>query len=224
MVGRHHLAQGQSAQPTPSLEQETSPREFTCHREGIISGASLRYNQERRRYSMGPIGVQEMIVIFIVALVVFGPKKLPELGKTVGKALTEFRRARDELKYTFDREMQAIERESSSVKNEVQKHVDEINTSTNDLPHDHYHNSGYGNDAYYDNYDSYTYGAESVAKAEIAAPETTADTVSASATQGADNSIAASDAAPLEGTVPVGAATPEGEPAPRKPRGPAVVA
>lgn len=179
---------------------------------------------------MGPVGVQEMIIIFIVALVVFGPKKLPELGKTVGKALTEFRRARDELKYTFDREMQAIDRETSSVKDEIQKHVDEINTSTNDLPHDHYHASGYGNDAYYDNYDSYTYGAESTAKTEIAASETTAETVSASATQGADNSIAdvasalPSPSIPLEGTLPVGSATPEGEPAPRKPRGPAVVA
>ena len=35
---------------------------------------------------MGPVGVQEMIVIFLVALVLFGPKKLPELGKTIGKA------------------------------------------------------------------------------------------------------------------------------------------
>jgi len=39
---------------------------------------------------MGPVGVQEMMVIFLVALVLFGPKKLPELGKTIGKAITEF--------------------------------------------------------------------------------------------------------------------------------------
>ena len=37
---------------------------------------------------MGPVGVQEMIVIFLVALVLFGPKKLPELGKTIAKAIT----------------------------------------------------------------------------------------------------------------------------------------
>ena len=43
---------------------------------------------------MGPVGVQEIIVIFLVALVLFGPKKLPELGKTIGKAITEFRRDR----------------------------------------------------------------------------------------------------------------------------------
>ena len=45
---------------------------------------------------MGPVGVQEMIVIFLVALVLFGPKKLPELGKTIGKAITEFRRAQSD--------------------------------------------------------------------------------------------------------------------------------
>ena len=188
---------------------------------------------------MGPVGVQEMIIIFIVALVVFGPKKLPELGKTVGKALTEFRRARDELKYTFDREMQTIERETASVKQDLQKHVDEINTSTNDLPHDHYHDSsGYGNDAYYDNYDSYSYNSESTTNTEIASSETTADTVGASATQGADNSISATDVAlaqaelptTLEGTIPIGSAegTADSEPRPRQPHGsahgPAVVA
>ncbi len=56
---------------------------------------------------MGPIGVQEMVVIFLVALVLFGPKKLPELGKTLAKAVTEFRRAQSDLKATFEREMQS---------------------------------------------------------------------------------------------------------------------
>src|SRR5437899_1982880 len=60
----------------------------------------------------GTLGVQEMIVIFIVALVLFGPKKLPELGRTIGKAITEFRRASSDLKATFEREMQSLERES----------------------------------------------------------------------------------------------------------------
>ncbi len=65
---------------------------------------------------MGPIGVQEMVVIFLVALVLFGPKKLPELGKTLAKALTEFRRAQSDLKATFEREMQSIERETESLR------------------------------------------------------------------------------------------------------------
>jgi sec-independent protein translocase protein TatA len=65
---------------------------------------------------LGTIGVQEMIVIFLVALVLFGPKKLPELGKTLGKALTEFRRASTDLKATFEREMHNLERETESLK------------------------------------------------------------------------------------------------------------
>ena len=65
---------------------------------------------------MGPIGMQEMVVIFLVALVLFGPKKLPELGKTLAKALTEFRRAQSDLKATFEREMQSIERETESLR------------------------------------------------------------------------------------------------------------
>src|SRR5215475_4658655 len=64
---------------------------------------------------MGTLGVPEMIVIFIVALVLFGPKKLPELGRTIGKAVTEFRRASSELKATLDREMQNLERESEQL-------------------------------------------------------------------------------------------------------------
>ena len=64
---------------------------------------------------MGTVGVQEMIVIFVIALVLFGPKKLPELGRTIGKAITEFRRASNDLKATFEREMQTLERESQSL-------------------------------------------------------------------------------------------------------------
>lgn len=64
---------------------------------------------------MGPLGVPEMVVIFILALVLFGPKKLPELGKTIGKAMTEFRRASNDLKSTFDREMQSLEQENQAL-------------------------------------------------------------------------------------------------------------
>ena len=65
---------------------------------------------------MGPVGVPEMIMIFIVALVLFGPKKLPELGRTVAKAITEFRRASNELKASFEREMHNLERETEALK------------------------------------------------------------------------------------------------------------
>src|ERR1700685_1525198 len=67
-------------------------------------------------YRMGPVGVQEMVVILLVAFVLFGPKKLPELGKTIGKAMTEFRRAQAELKATFDSHMRELEKEGESIK------------------------------------------------------------------------------------------------------------
>ena len=61
---------------------------------------------------MGPFGAQEMILIFILALLLFGPKKLPELARMLGKGLSEFRRAKNELKNTFDTHMRELERES----------------------------------------------------------------------------------------------------------------
>jgi len=80
---------------------------------------------------MGTLGVQEMLVIFLVALVLFGPKKLPELGRTIGKALTEFRRASNDLKATFDREMQTLERESMELKETTRQIANDIQSSTN---------------------------------------------------------------------------------------------
>src|ERR1700728_4606496 len=61
---------------------------------------------------MWTLGPEEMVAIFILALLLFGPKELPKLGKTIGKAMTEFRRAQSELKSTFNREMQNLERET----------------------------------------------------------------------------------------------------------------
>ncbi len=49
------------------------------------------------------IGLPEMIIIFVVALLVVGPSKLPELARTLGKAFTEFRRMADEVKETLMR-------------------------------------------------------------------------------------------------------------------------
>jgi Tat protein translocase TatB subunit len=51
------------------------------------------------------IGLPEMIIILVVALLVVGPSKLPELAKTLGKAFTEFRRMADEVKETFEEEV-----------------------------------------------------------------------------------------------------------------------
>jgi TatA/E family protein of Tat protein translocase len=61
---------------------------------------------------MGPLGAQEIIAIFLIALLLFGPKKLPELGRMLGKALSEFRRAKSELKTTFESHLRELEKET----------------------------------------------------------------------------------------------------------------
>jgi len=61
---------------------------------------------------MGPIGFPEMIVIAIVALIIFGPRKLPELGRSLGRSINEFKRASNELKSTLDDEIRAEERKA----------------------------------------------------------------------------------------------------------------
>jgi TatA/E family protein of Tat protein translocase len=54
---------------------------------------------------MGSLGLPEIAFIVIVALLIFGPKKLPELGRTVGRGMAEFRRATDELKRSINTEL-----------------------------------------------------------------------------------------------------------------------
>ena len=61
---------------------------------------------------MGPVGIPEMIFIFVLALLIFGPRKLPELGRNLGKALAEFRRASNELRATVEDEMRNLEHEA----------------------------------------------------------------------------------------------------------------
>jgi TatA/E family protein of Tat protein translocase len=125
---------------------------------------------------MGPLGYPEMVFIFFLALILFGPKKLPELGRTVGKALTEFRRASNELKSTFDREMKSLEQETESFKEIANQ---------------------YQSDTYSYDYQSYestyegAYGNES-----NDSTATTPSTLSASATQDAEL-----PAAPPEGVI-----------------------
>jgi TatA/E family protein of Tat protein translocase len=61
---------------------------------------------------LGSVGVPELIIIFTIALIIFGPRKLPELGKSLGKSLAEFKRASNELKNTLDEEIRMEERKS----------------------------------------------------------------------------------------------------------------
>lgn len=57
----------------------------------------------------GPIGMPELMVIMVIALIIFGPRKLPELGRSLGKSLGEFKRASNELRNTLDDEIRLEE-------------------------------------------------------------------------------------------------------------------
>jgi sec-independent protein translocase protein TatA len=59
---------------------------------------------------LGSIGMPELIVIFVIALIVFGPRKLPELGRSLGRAIAEFKKATNELQATLEQEIRLEER------------------------------------------------------------------------------------------------------------------
>jgi TatA/E family protein of Tat protein translocase len=57
---------------------------------------------------MGGLGVQEMIIILVIALIVFGPKKMPEIGKSLGKGIAEFKKASNDLIKTWEEEAKTV--------------------------------------------------------------------------------------------------------------------
>jgi TatA/E family protein of Tat protein translocase len=61
----------------------------------------------------GSIGMPELIIIFVIALIIFGPRKLPELGRSLGKSLAEFKKASNELKNTLEEEIRLDEQRSA---------------------------------------------------------------------------------------------------------------
>ena len=61
----------------------------------------------------GSIGMPELIIIFVIALIIFGPRKLPELGRSLGKSIAEFKKASNELKSTLEEEIRLEEQRSS---------------------------------------------------------------------------------------------------------------
>jgi TatA/E family protein of Tat protein translocase len=131
----------------------------------MVSWAGNPFSLEENK-TMGPLGWEETVFIFVFALLIFGPKKLPELGRTIGKAMTEFRRASSDLKSSFDREMKSLEQETESLKEVTAQYQ--------------YDTNNYDYSSYETNYEgSYGYDHDSTA--------TSSSTESASATEGADS-------------------------------------
>ena len=76
----------------------------------------------------GSIGFQELIIILGIALLIFGPRKLPEVGKSIGKALREFRKTSDEIKEKIEEEIQADE--FRELKKDIEQTVDITGSSS----------------------------------------------------------------------------------------------
>ena len=64
----------------------------------------------------GSIGMPEMIIILVIALIIFGPRKLPELGRSLGKSINEFKKASNELRSTLEDEIRVEEQKEQRAK------------------------------------------------------------------------------------------------------------
>ncbi len=65
------------------------------------------------------LGFPEIMIIFVIALLVFGPRKLPELGKSLGKSLAEFKKATNDLKKTWEEEVKAEEEDLKKIQKDI---------------------------------------------------------------------------------------------------------
>ncbi|MBV9296924.1 MAG: twin-arginine translocase TatA/TatE family subunit [Acidobacteriaceae bacterium] len=141
---------------------------------------------------MGPLGMQEMIAIFVLALLLFGPKKLPELGRMLGKGLSEFRRAKNELKTTFETHLHELEQETRS---QVQPASNTDYSSTH-APYSYDEYGRYGSE--------YPYSAGSHDSSPSLETGNSEPTASATATQDAEahRDYSSSQTLPVADTVP----------------------
>ncbi len=69
----------------------------------------------------GSIGMPELVIILVIALIIFGPRKLPELGRSLGRSLGEFKKASNELRSTLEEEVRIEEQKDQRAKMEAEQ-------------------------------------------------------------------------------------------------------
>ena len=144
-----------------------------------------------------------MMLIFLLALLLFGPKKLPELGKLLGKGLTEFRRAKNELTSTFESHLHELERETR-LESKPATSTPDYSSPHYPYPYDEYgqSDSSYGSTSHDSTHGSNQEPQETAASHDAAVSEPS--TASATATQDAEanREHAPEVSSPVAGTVP----------------------
>ena len=73
------------------------------------------------RLMFGSIGMPELVIILVIALIIFGPRKLPELGRSLGKSLGEFKKASNELRNTLEEEVRVEEQKEQKAKMQAEQ-------------------------------------------------------------------------------------------------------
>jgi TatA/E family protein of Tat protein translocase len=134
-----------------------------------------------------------MFLIFMLALLLFGPKKLPELGRMLGKGLSEFRRAKNELKSTFETHMRELERETR-LDSASDSSIADYSSRPYPYPYDEYGHSGSEN--------GYTSGVSADTQDASSKPYDSEAAESAQPAPSADPVNSSSEQTQVAGTVP----------------------
>jgi sec-independent protein translocase protein TatA len=111
------------------------------------------------------LGMPEVVLILVIALIVFGPRKLPELGKSLGQAMNQFRKASDEFKRTWEQEVELEKVRKSDTPTLA-------DGSGYSYDNSHHPDAGYGTDP------DFNYGYDAAANSSTTASSSVADPVS----------------------------------------------